>query len=132
MPKIVPSSLRSLSSMLDYKSEPVHRIHCNPPPLEIKFSAIDVFLSSILVGMRRLVAQVCPRSVSVVETSLVLSNTLICIADIPPSPGPYTISNANDGLVLNLDGPNADTTYNAREFQFNVPWVLFSLAWYPN
>ncbi|KAF9068472.1 hypothetical protein BDP27DRAFT_814496 [Rhodocollybia butyracea] len=46
-------------------------------------------------------------------------------ADIPPSPGPYTISNANDGLVLNLDGPNADTTYNAREFQFNVPYHSF-------
>ncbi|KAE9387849.1 hypothetical protein BT96DRAFT_1004739 [Gymnopus androsaceus JB14] len=46
-------------------------------------------------------------------------------ADIPPSPGPYTISNANDGLVLNLDGPNADSTYNAREFQFNVPYHSF-------
>lgn len=51
--------------------------------------------------------------------------SILTIADIPPSPGPYVISNANDGLVLNLDGPNADTTYNAREFQFNVPYHSF-------
>ncbi|KIK66013.1 hypothetical protein GYMLUDRAFT_38485 [Collybiopsis luxurians FD-317 M1] len=46
-------------------------------------------------------------------------------ADIPPSPGPYTVSNAQSGLVLNLDGANADGTYNAREFQFNVPYHSF-------